>query len=460
MHALLTLLPLALTPVTDTPPIFTDVSFEEGVENAKAQGKVFVLDAMTSWCGPCKVMDKTTWVEPKLVEWMKDNTIAVQLDMDEHTQVKDGLGINAFPTIVAFKDGREFDRLVGLHDAEYMLGWLSGIKAGSTNLDKVMSEVDAIRKLNAAEVNCEARAQLAGQLLAYGKHDDALAEFTWLWNNIPDHAPLLNEYRWTTLAMRMKSLAGVHEASRVAFESNRDQLTLEAQELRRPELIKIRDWIELNSILDDDGLTVAWAEKMTEHGNGVRIMRGFERRLFPMLVEAGKWRVAGMTLSNPVRRMTEQGQSLGAYDIGAPKTGGMMPAIPMTGGGMKPAKPVEEEPAKEKPEADDKPKTMPAIPLSGGGMKPATRRPQTPEEVAKEVRARLTWHYKKDAGEIYAALLACGRKGEAGQVAQTLLKFVDAPDARASLVAHAFRAGQFEANRDQHLAWLEEAWQK
>ena len=174
----------------ETPPVFaTDLSFQAGVEKSKAEGKLFLLDAMTSWCGPCKAMDRTTWVDEGLVAWMKDNVIAVQLDMDEHAQVRDGLGIKAYPTIVVFKGGVEFDRHEGREDATWMRTWLEDIHAGKTNLDRVRESLETARSEDQSKDLCRKRMRLAGQLLAYGEYEEALTENLWLWEKIPTLAP-------------------------------------------------------------------------------------------------------------------------------------------------------------------------------------------------------------------------------------------------------------------------------
>lgn len=47
-------------------------------ENPK---KIFI-DVYTEWCGWCKKMDKTTFVDPKVVAFMNDNFYAVKFDAE------------------------------------------------------------------------------------------------------------------------------------------------------------------------------------------------------------------------------------------------------------------------------------------------------------------------------------------------------------------------------------------
>lgn len=50
-------------------------------ENPK---KIFI-DVYTEWCGWCKKMDKTTFVDPKVVAYMNENFYAVKFDAESQT---------------------------------------------------------------------------------------------------------------------------------------------------------------------------------------------------------------------------------------------------------------------------------------------------------------------------------------------------------------------------------------
>ena len=59
------------------------VSWEEGIEmNKKLQKKIFV-DMYTVWCGWCKKMDKTTFVDPKVVKYMNEHFVAIKFNAEQ-----------------------------------------------------------------------------------------------------------------------------------------------------------------------------------------------------------------------------------------------------------------------------------------------------------------------------------------------------------------------------------------
>ena len=445
------------------PALFQDLDFAEAKAKAAAEDKLLLLDAMTSWCGPCKVMDRTTWVDPRVVRWMQSHAVAVQLDMDIHTAVKDEVGVKAFPTMVLFRaDGSEFDRVVGLRPAEEMLVWLEGARGGTREIDRVRADIAALVDGGAADVRQSMA--LAGQALDLDSPKDAAPLVAWLWNRAPaDDAEraLLRSWRAGVGKNVSKELIAALPGETAMIKNARDVRASQLKSNEDPALR--REWISLNAVLDEEAATASWASILASRPEGRTALQAHGRVVFDMLVGRGLWSAAGHALDDPLERIIFLGDNLGAYDVkeegpkdaktddGKPKS---IPAIPL--GGMQPAKPVKAKQAGEK-QAGAKQEGVPAIPMIPmGGMtaaKPA-KRPETPEEVARDVRQRLTGQLRQTAARRYGALLAAGRTAEAEALALKTLQYADDDAARAALVSCAIRAGQFDAKRDLHLEWL------
>ena len=56
------------------------------VLNQKEPRKVFI-DIYATWCGPCKLMDKKTFADPEIVQYVNENYYAVKLNGEGKKQV-------------------------------------------------------------------------------------------------------------------------------------------------------------------------------------------------------------------------------------------------------------------------------------------------------------------------------------------------------------------------------------
>ena len=113
-------------PVEATPhvEVFAKMGYTEAKGAAARQGKLLLVDATATWCGPCQLMEETTWVDPQVIEWINERALAVQLDVDQDVAGAKELAIRAMPTVILMKDGREIARSVGYLDGPQLRQWL------------------------------------------------------------------------------------------------------------------------------------------------------------------------------------------------------------------------------------------------------------------------------------------------------------------------------------------------
>ncbi len=80
-----------------------------------------VVDFWAPWCGPCRTIAPVLEVLAK--EFAGRVTIA-KINTDENKQNAAQLGIRGIPTLILFRDGKEFDRIVGAADKSRLVQFI------------------------------------------------------------------------------------------------------------------------------------------------------------------------------------------------------------------------------------------------------------------------------------------------------------------------------------------------
>ena len=78
-------------------------------ENLSKNHLTFV-DFWATWCGPCRMVAPI--VEELAAE--TEGVVFAKVDIDENADLAIGLGIQAVPTLMLFKDGVQVDKAVGV----------------------------------------------------------------------------------------------------------------------------------------------------------------------------------------------------------------------------------------------------------------------------------------------------------------------------------------------------------
>ncbi len=125
-------------------PFVEGKPFAEVLRRAKAEKKVVMLDVVASWCGPCKIMDKTTFSDASVVQWAKAHAVPARVDAEkgEGRKVSARYQAFSFPTVVFLDgDGNEIDRLVGGYQAPDFLKGANTILEGRTPLLEALAKL-------------------------------------------------------------------------------------------------------------------------------------------------------------------------------------------------------------------------------------------------------------------------------------------------------------------------------
>lgn len=112
---LLALVAIQYLRVPARPVIFTNASFEQAQAEAAAANppKLLIVDFSASWCPSCRVMDRRTWTDSALTDWLKQNAVTVKVDIDADKARARTFGIESVPTVIVLSGDQSLARVVG-----------------------------------------------------------------------------------------------------------------------------------------------------------------------------------------------------------------------------------------------------------------------------------------------------------------------------------------------------------
>lgn len=113
------------------------VTIEEAQELSKENPKKVIMDVYTDWCGWCKKMDKTTFADEEVVDYVNKHFYAVKFNAEKNEnfdfkgqeftnpQFTKALRVSGYPTVVFFaEDFSKFQPVSGYRQADEFLKML------------------------------------------------------------------------------------------------------------------------------------------------------------------------------------------------------------------------------------------------------------------------------------------------------------------------------------------------
>ncbi|MCS3800120.1 thioredoxin family protein [Niastella sp. OAS944] len=112
------------------------LTWKQVLQKAKDENKYIFADCYATWCGPCKMMDKTVYSTEKVGKYFNDRFISVKVQMDtsksdndfikswyvDANMIKNNFKVTAFPTYLFFSpSGDVVHRDVGAFDSDYFI---------------------------------------------------------------------------------------------------------------------------------------------------------------------------------------------------------------------------------------------------------------------------------------------------------------------------------------------------
>ena len=113
---------------------FIEDDWNQALAQAKAQHKLVFLDIYATWCGPCKMLKKSTFADKKAGEFFNSNFINISVDGEKGVgpQLASQYSLEGYPTlIIADENGKAVSYTVGYIPAEKLVEFgKDGLKRG------------------------------------------------------------------------------------------------------------------------------------------------------------------------------------------------------------------------------------------------------------------------------------------------------------------------------------------
>lgn len=274
----------AATSASEEKSLFATLSFEKALEQAKKEKKLVFVDFFTTWCGPCKMLDKTTWQDPKVIRWLTENTIPLKIDAEKEVELAKRYGVRAYPTMVFIKpDGKILDTIIGYHPPEKFLPKAVAYLSGKSSVDMAREE------LKGHENDPSYRLRYAGALVDHGEKDKALAELLWCFDSGPKYDPKFREGGLLRVAMYLSSLSKQSDAAKKALLVRRDQI--EKQFATNPNERHLVNLLSvMNRGLNQPERMLAFYDELKAKGDSSKTARrGIGPLVFTSLIEAKRY---------------------------------------------------------------------------------------------------------------------------------------------------------------------------
>lgn len=363
--------------------IFRQVNFTQACTAAKAEGKIVMIDFFTTWCVPCKALDKHTWTDNEVRTVMLKKAVSIKLDAEkEGAELAKTYRVRIFPTILFLKpDGTEIDRMTGFRPPKEFLEEANGYFEGKDSLTQ------AREQLAQNPTDLELRLKLAKAFESKKQYKQAFDEYIGLWQEgvkkdpedtaIPpylqkglivlgsDYPPAMNLLREQQTKAEAALLAGNATAG------------------------QIQDFLSLNQAFGEKRKTLEMYDRLRgSNGKPAAVCARLARAVLDELVEARRY--ADITESIP-----------------------------------------------------NIPSVVQQVVTKNQGIVQLFESEKSP--LYKDVIPTVITLTIKESGNFYEALLGAGKKDDAAQVADQLIQFHPSIETFVSLIEHAKRVKNTDA---------------
>ena len=296
--------------------VFKSISFDAARKLAAKEKKWVFIDFYTTWCMPCKMLDRSTFTDPWVQKWLKEHTVPLKIDAEREVALAAKYKIQFYPTMTFLNpDGSEFERISGFLPPEEFKKAAQGLEKGMTALDRARQQVKADPD------NPMARMELAQLLSMKGKYEEAFKTYIWSLDHDAEKEPELEGMRTSYLVSAILDLGTSYPPAREEVIRRRD--------LAEKRILKgkgnpadIGLYISANAGLDDAQRSLNTYDRLAAKEETSEAARSFIPFLFDSLLEAGRY----ATIAQSMDIMSRVDQELQMATMELPLTMTDLPA--------------------------------------------------------------------------------------------------------------------------------------
>lgn len=93
---------------------------KDNFDSVTSSGLVLV-DFWAEWCGPCRMQSP---ILDELEEELGSKVKVCKLNVDDHPDIAQRFGVFSIPTLIAFRDGAQISKAVGVQSLEKLVNML------------------------------------------------------------------------------------------------------------------------------------------------------------------------------------------------------------------------------------------------------------------------------------------------------------------------------------------------
>ncbi|MBI3817517.1 MAG: thioredoxin fold domain-containing protein [Planctomycetes bacterium] len=198
---------------------FRSMTFKDACASANAEKKIVMIDFYTTWCGPCKRLDKETWSDATVRAWLDKKAVALKIDAEKEVALAKNYHIDSYPSILFINpDGKEIERITGFRAPDEFIKLADMLLSGKSELSVVDEQLasrplDFGLRMDRGRLR-EQRNDLKG----------ALEDYLFCWDDGLKENPGYSGVRVSFLLMNLQSLANRFEPALTAMRSRFDTL--------------------------------------------------------------------------------------------------------------------------------------------------------------------------------------------------------------------------------------------